>query len=192
MASGSLRREVLEWKGCYCHGCGWEPKDERSKSILHIHHIDGNDDNNNMDNLVPLCNHCHGCVHGRPVDRETDYIIPKDSTIDDFVQKENELMEMKNKLLSFKDKLDKRESDLSEKEREVDELKFRLQERINSLVNIVDIEVIITDTGNSYHLDTSCYSLKSSKHYYYVGVGVAVYKGYLPCGRCFERGGLDI
>ena len=61
---GGNRDKVLERDGYKCQMCG---QDEKSDLI--VHHKDGlgrgsKKKNNNMENLVTLCNFCHGEVHG--------------------------------------------------------------------------------------------------------------------------------
>ena len=42
-----------------CARCGYN----EFKGSLHIHHVDGNHDNNNTNNLIVLCANCHAGVH---------------------------------------------------------------------------------------------------------------------------------
>lgn len=53
------RRNAIEAYGYKCSGCGC------TEGLLHVHHVDGNHDNNNIDNLVVLCISCHGKIHDR-------------------------------------------------------------------------------------------------------------------------------
>jgi len=55
-----LYKPVAERDGEYCAGCT-RLKDE--VGILEIHHLDGDDDNNELENLKLLC---HGCNHRIP------------------------------------------------------------------------------------------------------------------------------
>lgn len=50
------RERCLTEKGEQCIECGSE------ENIL-VHHVDGNRDNNDIDNLVPICELCHNEVH---------------------------------------------------------------------------------------------------------------------------------
>ena len=44
------------------HRCCLERGESNPNDPLEIHHLDGNPNNNNQDNLMPLCKNCH---HGR-------------------------------------------------------------------------------------------------------------------------------
>lgn len=58
--SNHIRKYMLEKNNCGCEmcGCNWvNPKS--GKSILEIHHIDGDYTNNNEDNLQVLCPNHH-------------------------------------------------------------------------------------------------------------------------------------
>lgn len=53
------RNEVLERDDHRCQDCG-----EDDVTLLGIHHIDENRENNSLQNLVTLCEGCHGDRHG--------------------------------------------------------------------------------------------------------------------------------
>jgi len=52
------REKAITEYGEECHGCG-------STEHVLIHHRDGDRSNNNLENLIPLCEACHGKVHAR-------------------------------------------------------------------------------------------------------------------------------
>lgn len=43
--------------------CQWGEKCNKTNNKLVIHHIDFNDENNKLENLLTLCNKCHGYFH---------------------------------------------------------------------------------------------------------------------------------
>jgi hypothetical protein len=45
---------------CVC--CG--KREKRLKTKLNVHHIDHNKHNNEFNNLIPVCDNCHGEIHG--------------------------------------------------------------------------------------------------------------------------------
>ena len=49
-----IANKLLDWCERYCCFCG-----KNCKTHIQIHHIDGNDENNNEDNLIPVCFDCH-------------------------------------------------------------------------------------------------------------------------------------
>jgi len=51
------RERCLEAKGEFCQICDDE------KEIV-VHHIDGDRENNDLDNLMPVCKSCHQRIHG--------------------------------------------------------------------------------------------------------------------------------
>jgi len=56
---GYKPRCYVYWeKSCVC--CGKTPKD---KTIIDVHHIDGDRENRDKYNLIPLCRQCHSKVH---------------------------------------------------------------------------------------------------------------------------------
>ena len=58
-------RQVILKRDTICLGCG------KKDGKLNVHHIDKNWKNNNLDNLILLCNKCHGKVHSKnPVRKE--------------------------------------------------------------------------------------------------------------------------
>jgi len=54
----SYRERALEHYGKECDVCG-------GTDNIVVHHRDGDRSNNDLDNLIPLCERCHGKVHGR-------------------------------------------------------------------------------------------------------------------------------
>ena len=64
--SSEYRQKCIHVKGEACDICN-SPEDV-------VHHIDGDRSNNNIENLVPLCNACHGKVH-RAVDPSGDIAV---------------------------------------------------------------------------------------------------------------------
>jgi hypothetical protein len=52
-----IRKEVINRDNHTCQLCG-------RKTKLHVHHIDSDTKNNKPQNLITLCNRCHGRVHG--------------------------------------------------------------------------------------------------------------------------------
>lgn len=61
--SGRARRYLLN-KYPACISCGWDKKHPLSgKSLLQIHHIDGNRTNNSIKNLQVLCPNCHSLTN---------------------------------------------------------------------------------------------------------------------------------
>jgi predicted restriction endonuclease len=57
-----LKEKVRKRDNYQCQECGKTQEQEiiDEKHKLHIHHIDSNKKNNNIDNLISLCNRCHG------------------------------------------------------------------------------------------------------------------------------------
>ena len=56
----SIRNYILENAGYKCENCGFEGYNKKSgRTILQIHHIDGDSNNNNENNLIVLCPNCH-------------------------------------------------------------------------------------------------------------------------------------
>lgn len=55
-----LKRKFLieKFSGC-CQECGYSKTRENGRSILTVHHIDGNRKNNVIENLQLLCPNCH-------------------------------------------------------------------------------------------------------------------------------------
>ena len=57
----SYRQKALKSLNRVCARCGYDEYVE----ILQVHHIDGNRDNNNINNLIILCPNCHAlCTKG--------------------------------------------------------------------------------------------------------------------------------
>ena len=56
-----LKQIILEHDNYTCQN----PDCEHLYDILHIHHIDYNKKNNNPNNLITLCNSCHGKTNGK-------------------------------------------------------------------------------------------------------------------------------
>jgi hypothetical protein len=56
-----IYKKYLKFKhGEKCMDCGWNEANPYSNNIpLELHHIDGNPDNNNLNNLELLCPNCH-------------------------------------------------------------------------------------------------------------------------------------
>ena len=58
--SDTIRKYILDKYHNQCALCGWKKINPYTNMIpLEIHHIDGNSDNNNEDNLILLCPCCH-------------------------------------------------------------------------------------------------------------------------------------
>ena len=58
--SGYIRNYLFDKYNYKCIKCGWGETNPHTHSIpLEIHHIDGNSQNNNEDNLELLCPNCH-------------------------------------------------------------------------------------------------------------------------------------
>jgi 5-methylcytosine-specific restriction endonuclease McrA len=57
----SLREIILKKYNYACSKCKYQ--------YLEIHHIDGNHNNNNLDNLITLCRRCHREAHGNRSDK---------------------------------------------------------------------------------------------------------------------------
>lgn len=55
------REKALQEYDEECEVCG-------ATENIHIHHIDGDDENNDIENLIPLCGSCHRKVHYQPDD----------------------------------------------------------------------------------------------------------------------------
>lgn len=56
----SIRQYLLDRSKYKCENCGFEGYNKKTgKTILQIHHIDGNSSNNKEDNLTVLCPNCH-------------------------------------------------------------------------------------------------------------------------------------
>ena len=54
--SATYRRVCLDTKGEECEIC------DTTEDII-VHHVDGDRENNDIDNLVPVCKSCHGKIH---------------------------------------------------------------------------------------------------------------------------------
>lgn len=62
--SNHIRRYMLEQNNYKCSKCGFDGINPFSKkSVLEIHHIDGNYKNNNEYNLDVLCPNCHSMTN---------------------------------------------------------------------------------------------------------------------------------
>lgn len=57
------RKYLLEFYSGCCQECGYSKTRENGKSILAIHHVDGNKENTSRDNLKLLCPNCHTLTH---------------------------------------------------------------------------------------------------------------------------------
>jgi len=58
--STSIRRYLIEKANFKCEQCGFSGINPSShRTVLEIHHIDGNYRNNRPDNLKVLCPNCH-------------------------------------------------------------------------------------------------------------------------------------
>ena len=57
-----LKRWIRERDNYTCQECGI--KESELDRNLDIHHIDRDKQNSNPDNLISLCNKCHGTLHG--------------------------------------------------------------------------------------------------------------------------------
>ena len=56
----TVSRYVRELFDFYCAKCGKDCRNaNNAKSVLQVHHIDGNPGNNDLGNLIPLCASCH-------------------------------------------------------------------------------------------------------------------------------------
>lgn len=72
-AGENYREKTLSQKINVCNVCG------SANDNLVAHHIDGNRENNDLDNLIPLCKSCHRKVHShkpynKVLDRLTDQL----------------------------------------------------------------------------------------------------------------------
>ena len=67
----NYRQKCLDAKGRSCVICGDE-------TDIEVHHIDGNRDNNDIENLVPLCGDHHSAIHN-PSFRELSNQLPEES-----------------------------------------------------------------------------------------------------------------
>lgn len=56
MVSNSYRKRCLDEKGEQCIECG-------ATDGIEVHHLDGDRGNDTLDNLIPLCRHCHRRLH---------------------------------------------------------------------------------------------------------------------------------
>lgn len=56
-----LKIIIKERDGCKCQECGVPEREEH----LFIHHVDYNKKNNSKENLITLCNSCHGRTNGK-------------------------------------------------------------------------------------------------------------------------------
>lgn len=61
MNKSDYREHCLEAKGEQCTIC------DATESII-VHHIDGDRENNDLDNLEPVCRSCHNRIHGNHPD----------------------------------------------------------------------------------------------------------------------------
>ncbi len=58
----NIRFKVLERDEFKCQRCGY--------AFLEVHHIDGNRENNDLNNLITLCRKCHFEIHA------IEYLVP--------------------------------------------------------------------------------------------------------------------
>ena len=63
-----MKKPVREWllkkAGNECNKCGWnKPHPIDGRSLLHIHHIDGDARNSHPKNFEVLCPNCHSLTH---------------------------------------------------------------------------------------------------------------------------------
>ena len=57
------RIDVLIRDNQTCQHCGFDFKQDGDSIKIHAHHIDGNPNNNDINNLVILCAKCHRLAH---------------------------------------------------------------------------------------------------------------------------------
>lgn len=59
-SSGQVRTRLIRERGEACEECGWNQKNIFHNIIsVQVHHIDGDSQNNNEENLKILCPNCH-------------------------------------------------------------------------------------------------------------------------------------
>lgn len=69
MSASSYREHCLREKGEQCKKCG-------ASDGIEVHHIDGDRTNADLDNLIPLCRHCHRKLHRSGLDGLEDELLP--------------------------------------------------------------------------------------------------------------------
>lgn len=65
------REKCLNEKGESCEVCGTD------ENIV-VHHIDGDRENNDLENLAPVCLNCHHAIHNGELEDWADKILPKE------------------------------------------------------------------------------------------------------------------
>lgn len=85
----TIRRLVMEKHNNTCQECGQKDIWNNKPLSLQVHHIDGNSDNNNLDNLLLLCPNCHsqtdtwGRNNTRPDNSRKQYYLKQKTKIGD-------------------------------------------------------------------------------------------------------------
>lgn len=51
--SPDYRKKAIEYYGHVCESCG------ETRSFMEVHHLDGNHENDDIENLIVLCRYCH-------------------------------------------------------------------------------------------------------------------------------------
>ena len=146
MASSGYREKCLREKGRECESCG------ESKQVV-VHHIDGDRNNNDIDNLAPLCPTHHAEVHNGqsiglgyvgelPSDAERNYVNITLRLSESTVRQAEEVANSKGThrtgllrdiiVREFDPEIENRETEL--KDMKIDELERQL-ERSESLVD---------------------------------------------------------
>lgn len=66
MVNPRIRVEIFERDNYTCQDCGRKGEWFFFRNYdLDVHHMDGNGENNNYENLITLCDECHFNAHGR-------------------------------------------------------------------------------------------------------------------------------
>lgn len=71
ISSQVYRQKCLDAKGTDCHVCD-------SDSAVVVHHINGDRSDNRLENLLPVCRHCHTEIHRGNIPRWSSKLLPRE------------------------------------------------------------------------------------------------------------------
>ena len=117
----TLSRYVRELFNFYCARCGKNCRNSKNaESVLQVHHIDGNPQNNDLENLIPLCASCH-----LQIEKEARLHAPYDETQLELFENQSYMQQMNNMRQSA---LEKYGLGLKQKKEQIDKVTYEIKE----------------------------------------------------------------